>query len=148
MPIAHTPRSIPSVATISTKCLIRAPLCCMIGRSRHSTCLLTICGCSSVVEHLLAKERVESSNLFIRFYYFAFCSLLELSLFNFSQFICSALLSFFFFIILSFYSFYPETYCLLFVFFLLFTLLLSSNLIVISNSNSLCMHDAFSAPLA
>jgi hypothetical protein len=24
------------------------------------------CGCSSVVEHLLAKERVESSNLFIR----------------------------------------------------------------------------------
>ena len=26
-----------------------------------------ICGCSSVVEHLLAKERVESSNLFIRF---------------------------------------------------------------------------------
>ena len=24
-------------------------------------------GCSSVVEHLLAKERVESSNLFIRF---------------------------------------------------------------------------------
>ena len=27
-----------------------------------------ICGCSSVVEHLLAKERVESSNLFIRFY--------------------------------------------------------------------------------
>ena len=25
-----------------------------------------ICGCSSVVEHLLAKERVESSNLFIR----------------------------------------------------------------------------------
>jgi hypothetical protein len=25
------------------------------------------CGCSSVVEHLLAKERVESSNLFIRF---------------------------------------------------------------------------------
>ena len=27
----------------------------------------TFCGCSSVVEHLLAKERVESSNLFIRF---------------------------------------------------------------------------------
>ena len=27
----------------------------------------SICGCSSVVEHLLAKERVESSNLFIRF---------------------------------------------------------------------------------
>ena len=26
----------------------------------------TTCGCSSVVEHLLAKERVESSNLFIR----------------------------------------------------------------------------------
>ena len=26
-------------------------------------------GCSSVVEHLLAKERVESSNLFIRFLY-------------------------------------------------------------------------------
>ena len=26
-----------------------------------------ICGCSSVVEHLLAKENVESSNLFIRF---------------------------------------------------------------------------------
>ena len=25
-------------------------------------------GCSSVVEHLLAKERVESSNLFIRFF--------------------------------------------------------------------------------
>jgi len=25
-----------------------------------------LCGCSSVVEHLLAKERVESSNLFIR----------------------------------------------------------------------------------
>ena len=25
-----------------------------------------VCGCSSVVEHLLAKERVESSNLFIR----------------------------------------------------------------------------------
>ncbi len=24
------------------------------------------CGCSSVVEHLLAKERVDSSNLFIR----------------------------------------------------------------------------------
>ena len=33
-----------------------------VGESR-----LTInCGCSSVVEHLLAKERVESSNLFIR----------------------------------------------------------------------------------
>ena len=30
--------------------------------------LRQICGCSSVVEHLLAKERVESSNLFIRFY--------------------------------------------------------------------------------
>ena len=29
-----------------------------------------ICGCSSVVEHLLAKERVESSNLFIRFLVF------------------------------------------------------------------------------
>ena len=28
----------------------------------------TKCGCSSVVEHLLAKERVESSNLFIRFF--------------------------------------------------------------------------------
>ena len=27
-----------------------------------------VCGCSSVVEHLLAKERVESSNLFIRFF--------------------------------------------------------------------------------
>ena len=27
------------------------------------------CGCSSVVEHLLAKERVESSNLFIRLTY-------------------------------------------------------------------------------
>ena len=26
------------------------------------------CGCSSVVEHLLAKERVESSNLFIRLF--------------------------------------------------------------------------------
>ena len=26
-------------------------------------------GCSSVVEHLLAKERVESSNLFIRFFF-------------------------------------------------------------------------------
>lgn len=29
---------------------------------------VSLCGCSSVVEHLLAKERVESSNLFIRFY--------------------------------------------------------------------------------
>ena len=28
--------------------------------------VLVDCGCSSVVEHLLAKERVESSNLFIR----------------------------------------------------------------------------------
>jgi hypothetical protein len=27
------------------------------------------CGCSSVVEHLLAKERVESSNLFIRLFF-------------------------------------------------------------------------------
>ena len=34
----------------------------MIKRSRERRC-----GCSSVVEHLLAKERVESSNLFIRF---------------------------------------------------------------------------------
>ena len=32
-----------------------------VGRWSHGTC-----GCSSVVEHLLAKERVESSNLFIR----------------------------------------------------------------------------------
>ena len=32
----------------------------LIGRAEK-------CGCSSVVEHLLAKERVESSNLFIRF---------------------------------------------------------------------------------
>ena len=31
-----------------------------------------ICGCSSVVEHLLAKERVESSNLFIRLNRFLF----------------------------------------------------------------------------
>ena len=29
--------------------------------------IITLRGCSSVVEHLLAKERVESSNLFIRF---------------------------------------------------------------------------------
>ena len=33
---------------------------------RGSPCLK--CGCSSVVEHLLAKERVESSNLFIRLF--------------------------------------------------------------------------------
>ena len=31
------------------------------------TLFTSFCGCSSVVEHLLAKERVESSNLFIRF---------------------------------------------------------------------------------
>jgi len=31
--------------------------------------LCVLCGCSSVVEHLLAKERVESSNLFIRFFF-------------------------------------------------------------------------------
>ena len=30
---------------------------------------LCIRGCSSVVEHLLAKERVESSNLFIRLFF-------------------------------------------------------------------------------
>ena len=35
----------------------------VVGRSPNAT----HCGCSSVVEHLLAKERVESSNLFIRF---------------------------------------------------------------------------------
>ncbi len=34
--------------------------------SRRGTRPFVKCGCSSVVEHLLAKERVESSNLFIR----------------------------------------------------------------------------------
>ena len=33
-----------------------------------NTTRATTCGCSSVVEHLLAKERVESSNLFIRLF--------------------------------------------------------------------------------
>ncbi len=34
--------------------------------SRQGHARVDTCGCSSVVEHLLAKERVESSNLFIR----------------------------------------------------------------------------------
>ena len=35
-----------------------------------------LCGCSSVVEHLLAGERVESSNLFIRLLVKFICLLL------------------------------------------------------------------------
>ena len=38
---------------------------CWVGRQEHTPASSR--GCSSVVEHLLAKERVESSNLFIRF---------------------------------------------------------------------------------
>ena len=39
------------------------------------------CGCSSVVEHLLAKERVESSNLFIRLFPFIGQRVIPVSLF-------------------------------------------------------------------
>lgn len=40
---------------------------CVGGAAAWNACFWwALCGCSSVVEHLLAKERVESSNLFIR----------------------------------------------------------------------------------
>ena len=38
-----------------------------MGHAIEGLGFLNLCGCSSVVEHLLAKENVESSNLFIRF---------------------------------------------------------------------------------
>ena len=46
---------------------------CSMGRRYNTN---DYCGCSSVVEHLLAKERVESSNLFIRFFALAFIDFL------------------------------------------------------------------------
>ena len=62
------------------------------------------CGCSSVVEHLLAKERVESSNLFIR--------LFLSSLYHFS-------LSLYFSLFLSIPSFFIFLYYHLYLFLLL-----------------------------
>jgi hypothetical protein len=49
-----------------------------MGHANEGLGFLNLCGCSSVVEHLLAKENVESSNLFIRFLKTNFFILLQI----------------------------------------------------------------------
>ena len=49
-----------------------------MGHAIEGLRFLNLCGCSSVVEHLLAKENVESSNLFIRFLKTKFLILLQI----------------------------------------------------------------------